>query len=69
MTTVTYTAPAISCEHCQHAIEEAVGALPGVEAVQVDIPSKRVEVHYDPAQVDRAQLEATLEEEGYPVAH
>jgi copper ion binding protein len=68
MATATYTAPDISCEHCQRAIEDAVGALPGVEAVQVDIPSKRVEVRYDPEKVDQAQLEATLEEEGYPVA-
>jgi copper ion binding protein len=68
MATVTYTAPDISCEHCQRAIEGAVGALAGVEAVQVDIPSKRVEVRYDPEKVDQAQLEATLEEEGYPVA-
>ena len=44
-----------------------MGALPGVEAVQVDVPSKRVEVRYDPAKVDQTQLEATLEEEGYPV--
>jgi copper ion binding protein len=68
MATVTYTAPDISCEHCQRAIEGAVGALAGVETVQVDIPSKRVEVRYDPEKVDQAQIEATLEEEGYPVA-
>ena len=68
MATATYTAPAISCQHCQHAIERAIGALAGVEAVHVDIPSKRVEVRYDPALVDEAKLEATLDEEGYPVA-
>ncbi len=68
MESITYTAPAISCEHCQYAIEGAVGALPGVQAVRVDIPSKRVEVRYDPARVSPGQLEATLDEEGYPVA-
>jgi copper chaperone CopZ len=68
MATATYTAPAISCHHCQHAIETALGALAGVEAVQVDITSKHVEVRYDPAQVDETKLVATLEEEGYPVA-
>ena len=68
MATATYTAPAISCQHCQHAIESAIGALAGVEAVHVDIPSKRVDVQYDPAQVDDAKLVATLGEEGYPVA-
>jgi copper chaperone len=67
--TATYTAPAISCQHCQHAIESAIGALTGVEAVHVDIPTKRVEVRFDPGQVDEATLVATLDEEGYPVAH
>jgi copper chaperone len=68
METVTYTAPAISCAHCQHAIEGAIGALPGVQSVYVDVPTKRVEVRYDPTRVEPAELEATLEEEGYPVA-
>ena len=67
METVTYTAPDISCEHCQHAIEGEVGTLQGVEHVRVDIPGKRVEVHYDPAHVSRETIEATLDAEGYPV--
>ena len=66
--TMTVTAPAISCAHCQHAIEGAVGALPGVQSVHVEVPSKTVRVSYDPAQVSRATIEATLDEEGYPVA-
>jgi copper chaperone len=68
METISYTAPDISCDHCRRAVEESVGSLPGVQAVQVDIPSKRVEVRYDPAQVSTDQIESTLEEEGYPVA-
>ncbi len=67
MATVTYTAPAISCQHCQRTIESAIGALTGVDAVHVDIPAKRVEVRYDPKQVDEATLLATLDEEGFPV--
>jgi len=68
METVTYTAPAISCEHCQRTVESAVGALPGVSSVHVEIPSKQVQVTYNPADVTRGQIEATLDEEGYPVA-
>lgn len=68
METVTYTAPDISCEHCQRAIEGAVGALPGVQAVHVEIPTKRVEVRFDPTRVETEQIEAALDEEGYPVA-
>ena len=67
MDTVTYSAPAISCAHCQRAIEGAVGALPGVQGVRVGIPTRTVEVDFDPARVTPAQIEATLDEEGYPV--
>ncbi len=68
METITYTAPAISCEHCQRTVEGAVGALPGVSSVHVEIPSKKVQVTYNPTEVSRDQIEATLDEEGYPVA-
>lgn len=67
METVTYIAPAISCAHCQRAIEGAVSALPGVRSVRVEIPTKTVDVRFDPAQVTRSQIEATLDEEGYTV--
>jgi copper chaperone len=66
--TMTVTAPDISCAHCQCAIKGAVGALPGVSAVQVEIPTKAVRVAYDPAQVSRRQIEAAMDEEGYPIA-
>jgi len=68
METTTLTAPDISCEHCQRAVEGAVGALAGVGSVHVEIPSKTVQVSYDPARVSRQQIEATMDEEGYPVA-
>ncbi len=66
--TMTVTAPDISCEHCQRAIEGAVGQLPGVKRVHVEIPTKTVQVSYDPGQITRAAIEAALEDEGYPVA-
>ena len=68
METVTYIAPNISCEHCQRAIEGAVGALDGVREVHVEIPSKRVEVRFDPSRVKAEQIETVLDEEGYPAA-
>ena len=68
MEIMTVTAPNISCEHCQRAIEGAVGALPGVQSVYVEVPSKTVQVCYDPAHVARETIAATLDEEGYPVA-
>jgi copper chaperone CopZ len=66
--TMTVTAPAISCEHCRRAIEGAVGALPGVDSVHVEIPSKTVRIAYSPALISRETITATMDEEGYPVA-
>ncbi|HEY7295103.1 MAG TPA: heavy-metal-associated domain-containing protein, partial [Dehalococcoidia bacterium] len=51
METLKLTAPDISCEHCQHTIEQAVGAMPGVKQVSVAIEPKEVTVEFDPAQV------------------
>jgi hypothetical protein len=34
----------------------------------VEIPTKTVQVSYDPGQITRDVIEATLADEGYPVA-
>ena len=67
METVIYTAPAISCEHCRRTIESTVGVLAGVQEVHVEISSKRIEVRFDPSQLRGEQIEAVLDEEGYPI--
>lgn len=68
MTTITLTAPDISCDHCKQAIEREVGALTGVERCAVDVPARQVTVTFDPAHVSREQIVGTLDDEGYPVA-
>ena len=42
MEKTTLVAPDISCEHCQYAIEEALGELVGVNTVKVEILAKMV---------------------------
>lgn len=64
----TLTAPDISCGHCVAAIKSAVGALPGVASVEADESTKRVEIDFDPGRVSLAQIEAALDEVGYPAA-
>ena len=39
--------PDIECEHCEHAINEALGPVPGVRTVKVDIDAHKVELDYD----------------------
>ncbi|WIG58129.1 MAG: hypothetical protein OJF49_000874 [Ktedonobacterales bacterium] len=65
---VTLSVPDVSCEHCVKAISGALGPLAGVEQVQTDIPSKTVQLRYDPAQVSMTQIEAALDDAGYTVA-
>jgi len=68
MESTTLIAPDISCEHCQHAIEGAVGKLDGVQTVKVDIPTKTVHVEYDPKLVTLAKIEEVMDDVGYTVA-
>ena len=68
MESTTLVAPDISCEHCQHAIEGAVGKLEGVSHLRVDIPTKAVHIDYDQQQVTLAKIEEVLDETGYIVA-
>ncbi len=68
MESTILVAPDISCEHCQHAIEGAVGKMEGVKQVKVDIPTRTVQVEYDPKLVTLARIEAVMDDVGYTVA-
>ncbi len=64
---VTVTAPDISCGHCVASVKGALGALAGVASVEADEATKRVEIDFDPGRVSLAQIEAALDDAGYPV--
>ena len=68
MESTTLIAPDISCEHCQHAIEGALGNVEGVNNVNVDIPTKSVHLTYDPQKVTLDKIEEVLDDTGYTVA-
>ena len=67
MTSVILNVPEISCEHCEHAITEALTPQEGVHSVRVDIPAKRVHLEFDESRINLQQVGAILEEEGYEV--
>ncbi len=66
METVHYTVPGMSCGHCEAAVTKEISALTGVEAVVVDLESKRVEVTGQ--DLDDATIRAAIEEAGYEAA-
>lgn len=57
----------LHCEGCEQRVGRALGRLGGVWAVEASYRSQRVEVEYDPGQVDREQLRERLELLGYEV--
>lgn len=65
---VVLSVPDVSCEHCVHAINGALGTLPGVETVSTDIPTKSVHLRYDAAQLSMEQIETALDDAGYTVS-
>jgi copper chaperone len=68
MEKIILTTPDIFCEHCVETTQNAARALPGVLAAVTDLDSKQVTVVYEPSQVSLDQIEAALDEEGYPVS-
>ena len=68
MEKTTLNVPDISCEHCEHAITEALTPIEGVQLVHVDIPTKAVTVTYDADKVTVDKFRDVLAEEEYPVA-
>ncbi|MDH3259489.1 MAG: copper ion binding protein [Acidimicrobiia bacterium] len=68
MTTQSISVPDISCNHCKMSIEGAVGALSGVDKVEVHIEPRTVDVEYDDQSVSIDAIYAAIQEQGYEVA-
>jgi copper chaperone len=66
MSNSTYTVNGMTCDHCALSVTEEVGALPGVEAVDVDLASGRVVV--TGAGIEDDAVRAAVAEAGYEVA-
>jgi copper chaperone CopZ len=65
VSTLTYSVPGVSCEHCQRAIEGEVSQVEGVESVDVDLDGKTVTVSGEP--LDGLAIVAAIDEAGYEV--
>ena len=63
MAELTYLVPAMHCGHCERAVKDEVGAVAGVESVDVDPSSKRVVVRGE--RLDDGELRRAIEEAGY----
>ena len=65
MTIVSYSVPAMHCDHCTHTIEMEVGDLQGVQAVKADLDTKKVQIMFDTPASEQT-IKALLTEINYP---
>ena len=63
---ITFSVPGMTCGHCEAAIKQEVGAVDGVDGVDVDLETKDVVV--TGTSLDRDALVAAIDEAGFDVA-
>ncbi len=61
------TVEGMSCNHCVNSVKQAVGALAGVNIVDVDLGTKKVTVDFDPEKVTGKAIFDAIEDQGYDV--
>jgi copper chaperone CopZ len=64
--TMEHTVEGMTCEHCVMSVTEEVSEVPGVERVEVDLPSGRLVVHGEG--VDADAVREAVGEAGYRLA-
>jgi copper chaperone len=62
--TQTYRVKGMTCGHCVNSVSSEVGALPGVDDVQVDLTSGTVTVK-SAAALDERSIREAVDEAGY----
>ena len=62
--TTTFRVEGMTCDHCRNAVTSEVSAVPGVQAVNVDVEAGTVTVSAD-RPVERSDIAAAVDEAGY----
>ena len=64
MSTATFTATGMTCQHCVASVTKEVSELAHVTAVNVDLPTRTVTVESD-APVEPSDVVAAIDKAGY----
>lgn len=64
---VAINTPSIQCGMCKDRIEENIGALDGVTAVDVHVKKKTTTVSWDPTRINLEDIKAAIVRTGYDV--
>ena len=58
----------MSCNQCKQAVEAAVKKITGVEAAEVNLAEKTLQVEYENEKADMAMIRQAVEDAGFEVA-
>ena len=62
---ITLPVRGMTCDHCTDRVGRALGKLPGVSAVSVDLASNQARIRYNPDEVDLVEFHRTITGTGY----
>ena len=66
MSQITLNVPDISCAHCEKTVLSTLQGKPGVNSVQVSIPTKKVLLDYDESTLDLERAKQTSTKKATP---
>ena len=66
-TTVTYSIPNISCNHCVHTITMELNDMAGISSVSANVEGKQATITFEPPATEES-IKQLLSEINYPVA-
>jgi copper ion binding protein len=55
----------MTCQHCAATVHKALSSVPGVTAVQVDLPRKTAQISFDPQAASVPALMKAVSSAGY----
>jgi copper chaperone CopZ len=64
MNVTSWTVSGMTCDHCVHAVQQEVAAVPGVRAAEVELASGLLTVTSDEP-VEESSLRDAVDEAGY----
>lgn len=67
MENITINVQGMSCGHCKKAVEDNVGALNGVDNVDVALDEGKVTIKFNADNVTLDDIKETIEDQGYDV--
>ena len=67
LTEITLPILGMNCNGCASNVERAIGKLPGVSALKVDLKTNAAKVTYDPLKVDLLEFQYAVTQIGYGI--